>query len=437
MPPRRKPARAPEPVSAPKAKPVATPDPSVVLGVTDSGPPGTVRGSFSSVEYAPREVGTTSESVDWIITNQDDTPVGGLIVLNSNPDDFGLINTCTPVLAAGASCTISIRFSPRSRGARTGTVQLATDTGVLELAMKGTGSYRLNVQLAGTGSGSVISSAPGIACGETCTGLFSGPVLLQARTQNGQDSLFTGWSSSSPDVLCPGPRRECVVPLEGSQTVIANFAAQTNNLIFVSSKHYPANLGGLAPYDAECNALASAAGINDAMGSAFMAVMSDAADGDPVGNLVQRLGSARGWVRMDGFPVAESVSSLFIPAKLYAPMFDELGARTDYPAWTGLDIDRDGGDHCGRWTSARVDSYAPIGDSGSLLWWAQELSNSACSEQWSILCIGKSKQQPLGNVITYAGKRLWQTTTTYTPGVPLPTRSANRSVPRAYKGPWL
>jgi len=277
----------------------------------------------------------------------------------------------------------------------------------------GAGSYRLTVTRIGSGSGKITSTPPGIDCGDTCSAEFDAQVLLRAGTENGQDSFFAGWSSSDPD--CNGPKQVCLLDHELALT--ADFEPMAHNLMFVSSKTYFSNLGGVAAYDAECNGLATAAGINDAAGSAFVVAMTDVASAtQPFGNLIERLGTARGWVRMDGLPVADDAASLFAPLRYYPPRFSEQGQLANAGSirlWTGMGDDP--GDHCSGWTVAREGSVVGIGMSDSITWWS--VGFATCNiEQLPIACLGKTKTQPVSAPPAHQGKRLWLTTSPYLPG---------------------
>lgn len=93
------------------------------------------------------------------------------------------------------------------------------------------------------------------------------------------------------------------------------------NLVFVTSTAQPAmSLGGLAGADALCTTLAGNAGHPGTYVAWLSATGSDALD---------RLGTARGWVRQDGQPVVDTVADL-VAGKLYYPIvLDETGAPHD------------------------------------------------------------------------------------------------------------
>lgn len=81
--------------------------------------------------------------------------------------------------------------------------------------------HTLNVDVAGSGSGTVASSA-GISCPGTCFAVFrpGSPVTLTAKSASG--SAFTGWSGSG----CWG-QGPCVVTMGSDQAVAATFGTST------------------------------------------------------------------------------------------------------------------------------------------------------------------------------------------------------------------
>lgn len=94
----------------------------------------------------------------------------------------------------------------------------------------------LTVKLAGSGSGSVNSVPPGIACiSGTCSAPFdkdSKPKLVEAA---GTDSTFGGWSGGG----CSGDAVDCIVSMTADQTVTATFTlAQAVRLLTTIPAYY-------------------------------------------------------------------------------------------------------------------------------------------------------------------------------------------------------
>ncbi len=77
------------------------------------------------------------------LTNSGQTPldISNISVAGADGGDFSQTNNCPAILAASASCTISVTFDPSVKGARTGTL-IVTDnvaSGESTVALTGTG----------------------------------------------------------------------------------------------------------------------------------------------------------------------------------------------------------------------------------------------------------------------------------------------------------
>jgi hypothetical protein len=113
---------------------------------------------------------------------------------------------------------------------------------------------------------------------------------------------------------------------DGSLDGHASDAGAAANFMFMSSTVRAAgSLGGLAGADALCQQLASAAGIGDNTYRAWLSTSTV--------NAKDRLGTARGWVRRDGVPFADTQADLLATGAMYPPMLDENGVP-----WTNFTL---------------------------------------------------------------------------------------------------
>ncbi|HTV25667.1 MAG TPA: hypothetical protein VMG12_43525 [Polyangiaceae bacterium] len=357
------------------------------------------------------------QAFEWRITNVGGTDTGALTLTPPDNAAFALESGCA-ALAPGASCTITVRFSPTNAGVFSDRVRLASSAEVLQLELSAKGQHRLTLSV--TGRGQVTSVPLGLSCsGGQCTGLFDpGTVTLTARTTNGSGSFFSFWDAND----CRASQ-SCRFVLNGSTNARVQFSELVNNLIFVSSEQFAPNLGGLAAYDAACNRLASAAGINEVSGDGYIAAMSDSTRG-----LRQRLGGARGWVRLDGFAVADTVVELFDGvSQQYNVAYDETGVRlgSDDTTLTGTLVDGNSAPHnCNDWTSFSSDVNVTfgVGNGGPNVGMA--LSNMVCEEAnfpHRVLCMGVRRAAPLVDAPPFersraAGKSIWVSNTPFVPG---------------------
>src|SRR5207245_2674908 len=129
---------------------------SVSLTGTGVTPP-TATLSATSSAFGNQRVGTTSAAQNLTLTNNGGTPLNltSITITGAQAADFAFAagNTCPTgagSVAPGASCTISISFSPAATGARTATVTITDDA---------PGSPQ-SVSLAGTGIAPAVTLAP-------------------------------------------------------------------------------------------------------------------------------------------------------------------------------------------------------------------------------------------------------------------------------------
>ena len=85
----------------------------------------------------------SSSTLPVQLTNSGQTPldISGISIGGADAGDFSQTNNCPAIMAAGASCTISVTFDPTVKGARTGTL-IFTDnvaSGQSTVALTGTG----------------------------------------------------------------------------------------------------------------------------------------------------------------------------------------------------------------------------------------------------------------------------------------------------------
>ena len=94
--------------------------------------------------------------------------------------------------------------------------------------------FRVTVQKQGIGSGTIISTPPGIDCGTTCSGEFEQGTMVSFNAAAVPGSVFVGWSGGA----CSGAVPTCTVVMSANQTVTATFTVPITNwkLKFVDSE---------------------------------------------------------------------------------------------------------------------------------------------------------------------------------------------------------
>jgi len=104
--------------------------------------------SPSSYDFGDQVVGTTSSPEAITLTNEGNAVLTISRIIDS--DDFSQTNTCGSSLAAGASCTLSVTFTPTATGSRSGSVTVSDNAS----------PATQTVSLTGTGTAPLVSLSP-------------------------------------------------------------------------------------------------------------------------------------------------------------------------------------------------------------------------------------------------------------------------------------
>ncbi|MCC6994290.1 MAG: choice-of-anchor D domain-containing protein [Deltaproteobacteria bacterium] len=267
-------------------------------------------------------------------------------------------------------------------------------------------TFVLTVTMAGSGAGTVTSTPAGLSCQTgTCMASFVAGTSVSLAAKSTSGSYFPSWTGD-----CVGSNRVCPLVLDRAKSAVATFAALQNNIVFVSSMDFPANLGGLTAYDAQCNLLATAAGLNNAGGNGYVAWMSSETQ-----SAASRVGAARGFVRPDGRPFADDLASLLTNGAVLNPIaIDENGRLLSRQAqeggvWTGTNPDGsvNAGETCASWTSNVSTSRTRQGEAHSGPGdWTQVGGTGGCDASGRIYCMMRTSTAPLTNTPT-PGKKVF------------------------------
>lgn len=291
---------------------------------------------------------------------------------------------------------------------------LDPDAGPVFLDADLIGPYDLTVQLGGAPGAQVRSVAPGIDCGPTCRATYERgtQVVLRAVLSNGSGLRFAGWRGA-----CAGIDVECRLTMDGPREVTAVFEVQTHNLVFATRMPLSTRLTSATLYDARCNTAASAAGINDASGTAFMAWTSDTGS-----TALQRLTGtgARGFVRMDGLAFTDRLSDLVTGNVVFNPvLYDEGGRELHANVATGTSPQGQALSHCANWTGGDSVSMGSTGG-GPLTWTYYTFPNCSLTPMASFYCFQRTFNAAIvAPTIGPSQKRLFVTRSKHTPGAGL------------------
>lgn len=98
----------------------------------------------TSISFGNQPVGTTSIRKKITLSNKSSVAVSitGMTITGTNASDFAEVNNCGTRVAAGASCSIGVTFTPSTTGKRTASVSISDNGGgsPQQVALAGTGT---------------------------------------------------------------------------------------------------------------------------------------------------------------------------------------------------------------------------------------------------------------------------------------------------------
>jgi hypothetical protein len=96
-----------------------------------------------TINFGNQAVGTTSAPATVTLTNgnpKQSFSISSITVGGIDNRNFAETNNCGTTLAAGASCTVSVTFTPSVKGARSAVLQIVGDTSLQSVTLSGTGT---------------------------------------------------------------------------------------------------------------------------------------------------------------------------------------------------------------------------------------------------------------------------------------------------------
>jgi hypothetical protein len=192
----------------------------------------------SPFDFGPQLVGTTSAPQTFTFTNNTTatitfTSIAAVGVSPAANTDFAVAsNACSPSVAAGAQCTVTVTFKPAAVGARTATL-VFTDNDVnspQNVSLSGTGTAPPGVGLAPTSLafGNQALSTTSAAKTVTLTNIGTGALTITSIATSGdfaETSTGAGACPISPATLAAGAN--CTINVTFTPTVLG---ARAGNL---------------------------------------------------------------------------------------------------------------------------------------------------------------------------------------------------------------
>ncbi|MEB2284493.1 MAG: hypothetical protein OZ922_07440 [Myxococcales bacterium] len=235
------------------------------------------------------------------------------------------------------------------------------------------------------------------------------PTPTRTATPGGPPATLTASATLTPSATAATPTATA------TPTPTVTATPQLNR-VFVTSTLQNGGFGGLAGADAICAARAAAVSLP----GTYVAWLSTTGTAAP-----DRLGSAQGFVRVDGKPFANSVADI-LANEIFAPLrIDENGVdvsvgepptASPLTVWTGTAKDGSIAAYtCNDWTSPDAAASGMAGrlTGGPAAWTAR--SNAGCDTARRLYCFQVDHTASLGPAPT-SGKIAFVSTKAFTPG---------------------
>jgi len=183
--------------------------------------------TVTALMFANQVAGTSSPSQAVTFTNIGDSPmtISSITVAGADALDFSQTNNCGTGLAAGASCTISVVFTPAQTGPLTATVTI-TDNGA---------GYPESITMSGTG----VASGPNVTLSPTN---LTFPTELVGVVSPPEPVTLTNYGSSAlrmTSIKITGTDRNEFGETSTCHNALAAGASCTINVIFSPSQRGP------------------------------------------------------------------------------------------------------------------------------------------------------------------------------------------------------
>jgi hypothetical protein len=272
---------------------------------------------------------------------------------------------------------------------------------------------KLNFAAAGIAgaTGTLTTNPAGTSCGANCVSFPSGAAITVTAAPTG-GALFATWEGD-----CAGQGAVCALTMSMDRSTTAHFRPNMNVMFVTSGTITPGSIGAdLIAADTFCANSAKAAFLGGNSWKAWLATTATSA--------VDRIGaSVAGWIRVDGRPLALSMTDLLQGKILYPPRVTELGTdrSVNYAVATGARVDGTvaTGNNCADWTSVSDSVFAGDAAATTGFWtFNAVIGGPSCGAKSPLYCFeadaGMAAVPRLA--IPPGGRRAFLSQTRWTPG---------------------
>ena len=188
------------------------------------------------VDFGAELVGASTTGHTITLTNEGQQTSGTLSTSlgGTDPGDFAIdSNTCTGTLAGGASCSVTVHFSPTALGGRSATLSISASPGdPRSVALSGTGVTALNVSPGSYSFGTQNQGTTPSATTFTVTNYGTAPLTFQSLSGTDTTHFPVSADHCSGATLSQG--NSCTISI-GFDTAVLGSYSSTDTVAFADS----------------------------------------------------------------------------------------------------------------------------------------------------------------------------------------------------------
>jgi hypothetical protein len=398
--------------------------------------------SSKKINFGRVPAGTQSAPRTVTLTNKGNLDLSAPVVAVTGTGFNLESNGCVSTIHPAGSCPVSVTFTPPSKG--------KFKRGLLKFTDAAAKSPQ-KVKLMGVGLPSSPTATPTATASPTATKTSTSTPTATATATATSTATLTATATLTPTAtatktatptMTATPTATATATATKTATPTASVTATATqtatptvsatptatpspifNVVFITSQVYDGSINGadgLAGADTKCAALATSAGLPTGTYKAWLSTSTV--------NAVSRLGSARGFVRVDKAPIADQISDLTSGKILNPITLDETGADARFPGnsdvWTGSTNAGAvvGGSTCDDWTSVSGSVFGETGhfDGGPTQW--SDAAGSSCNNgaQNHLYCFDTSHTTAL-TVTPAPGRLAFMSTGNFNPSTGVPS----------------
>ena len=361
----------------------------------------TVGLSAKKINFGKVPAGTQSSPRTVTLTNKSKVQLPAPSAVTVTGTGFILdTNECTSAIAPAGTCSVSVIFKPPSTGKFKHGRLTFEDTAakspqkvkLMGVGLKPSPTATATASATPTATATATSTPTATATSTPTATATSTPTATRTATPTSTPTA-TATRTATPTPTPTATATKTPTPTMTPTATPTATATPVFNVVFVTSQTYDGSINGamsLTGADAQCAAAATAGGLPTGTYKAWLSTSTVDAS--------SRLGSARGFIRVDGAPFADKISDITSGKILNSINLDENGSDVAFQnTWTATSAAGTlTGTACSDWTTNSNTSQGELGlSSGGPQLWTDTFGLTGCNSTRHLLCFDTSHTSAL------------------------------------------